>query len=62
MPKEIRVEPKIWARSFVADEIVTDKHLLELHLKMLRDNIWNTIKKLTRKNIDDFPVEIKDWF
>jgi len=62
MPKQIIVELHAFNRVIVDDEVMKNKILYKISLNNLIDTIWNSIKDLKRKDLDDIvTVEIKDW-
>jgi len=61
MPKSVIISLNMFSRIIVAEETMKNKKLFSYHIENMRKQIWNKLKSLTYEDLEQLPVEIKDW-
>jgi len=51
----------MFSRIVIDEEIIQNKKLFSFHLEDMRGQIWNKLKSLKYEDLEQLPVEIKDW-
>ena len=61
MPKSVMIKLTMFSRIVIDEEIIQNKKLFSFHLEDMRGQIWNKLKSLKYEDLEQLPVEIKDW-
>jgi len=61
MPKSVIISLTMFSRIVIDEETIQNKKLFSFHLEDMRGQIWNKLKSLTYEDLEQLPVEIKDW-
>ena len=61
MTKSVMIRLTMFSRIVIDEEIIQNKKLFSFHLEDMRRQIWNKLKSLRYEDLEQLPVEIKDW-
>jgi len=61
MTKSVMIRLTMFSRIVIDEEIIQNKKLFSFHLEDMRGQIWNKLKSLKYEDLEQLPVEIKDW-
>lgn len=61
MTKSVMIRLTMFSRIVIDEETIQNKKLFSFHLEDMRRQIWNKLKSLTYEDLEQLPVEIKDW-
>lgn len=61
MTKSVMIRLTMFSRTVIDEETIQNKKLFSFHLEDMRRQIWNKLKSLKYEDLEQLPVEIKDW-
>ena len=59
--RRITVKALIYSRFLIATDQPNYDDVFKRNIELMKDQIWNKIQTLTKKDIDDLIIEIEDW-